>query len=190
MGVHPGDAVGETMVSLYSMTKERSTIGAQAAFLCCGYNVGYYSTSDIEWWAIQQIDAMDEPPLAIIDLATLRDTNPIDVMNLLRSLGGTLSSSLTTEMRIGFLGLLYDVKRISLNTAIGGLFALVHDDGVTDDQRSMIYWLDDGCDLAIAGTYGTIGQVEADFRSFVRPYADSLKAQKIELLGESSAYPR
>jgi len=108
-------------------------------------------------------------------------------MNLLRSLGGTLSPSLTIEMQIGFLGLLYDAKRIALEKAIHGLFALVHDQGVTDDQRSMIYWLDDGHDLAIAGTYGTVSQVEAEFRSFVRPYADTLKAQEAEILGESIA---
>lgn len=177
------------MVSLNAMTKEHSTIGLQAAFLCCGYNVGYYTISDIEWWAIQQIDALDEPTLALIDLATLRDTNPIDVMNLLRSLGGTLSPSLTIEMRIGFLGLLYDAKRISLKTAINGLFAMVHDQGVTDDQRTMIYCLDDGYDLALAGTYGTVSQVEAEFRSFVRPYADTLKAQEIEILEENIEYP-
>ena len=75
------------------MTKEQSKVGLQATIICCGYNVGFCSISDIEWWAIQQIDALDEPPMALIDLTILRDTNPIDVMNLLRSRRHTFAKS-------------------------------------------------------------------------------------------------
>jgi hypothetical protein len=164
------------------MTKEQSTDGLQAAILCCGYRLGYYTDADIEHWAERQIDASDKPSLTLIELATLRGSNPIDVMNLLRSLGGTLSPSVTIETQIGFLGMLYDANRISLKTATNGLIAMVHDQGVTGDQRSKIYGLDDMYDLALAGTYGTISQVESEFRSLVRPYADNLKAQDIEIL--------
>jgi len=169
------------------MSKEQSTIGVRAALLCCGYNIGYYTTSDIERWAVQQLDACDKPPMALIDLTILRDMNPIDVMNLLRSLGGTLSPSLTIEMQIGFIGLLYDAKRLSLEMAVEKVCALVYDEGVTQHQREMMYWLGEMFYLAFAESIGTVAQVESEFRSFVRPYADTLKAQEAEILGESIA---
>lgn len=169
------------------MTKEQCTIGLEAAILCCGYSIGYYADADIEHWAERQIDVLDEPPLALIELATLRDTYPIDAMNLLRSLGGVLSPAATIESEIGFIGLLYDAKRISLATAIRRLFPLGHDEGVTDKQRSMLYWLDDAYDLALAGTYGTLSQVASEFRSFVQPYADNLRAQDVIMLREIGA---
>lgn len=156
----------------------------QAAILCCGYSMGYYKEADVEHWAERQIDALDEPPLPLIELTTIRGMYPIDVMNLLRSVSGEFPPTLIVEAQIGFIGLLHHAEKIPLKRAIGGLFAMVHDKGVTDDQRATIYGLDDMYDLAIAGTYGTIGQVEAEFRSFVQPYIEKLNAQEIEMLGE------
>ncbi len=46
--------------------------GHQAAILCCGYGMGYYKEADIEHWAERQIDALDEPPLPLIELTTIR----------------------------------------------------------------------------------------------------------------------
>ena len=60
---------------------------------------------------------------------------------------------------------------------------LVHVEGVTDEQRGVIYHLDDGYDSAIAGTYGTIDEVESAFRSFVKPYVIKVQALEIEMLG-------
>jgi hypothetical protein len=170
--------------NLQVMTTEPFPLAIKAALLCCGYKIGYYKDSDIESWAVRQIDTLDEPPLALIELMTVRDKYPIDVMNLLKSLGGVLTPSAMVDAQIGFLGLLYDSKRITVNRAIGGLFKLVHDAGVTDEQQSMIYWLDDRYDLAVAGTYGTIEQVESELNSFMQPYREKLKAQEVEMLGE------
>jgi hypothetical protein len=105
-------------------------------------------------------------------------------MNLLRSVGGTLSPRLTIETQIGFLGRLYLAKKIALRAVIGSLLSLVHDQGVTDQQRIMIYSLDDIHDLAVAGTYGTVGQVESEFRSFVQPYVENLSTQEIDMFEE------
>jgi hypothetical protein len=165
------------------MTNEPSEIAVQASILCSGYRVGYFTDADIEAWAVQQLDGYDKPPMTIFDLAMLRGMHPIDVMKLLRSLASELPPSLAVETQIGVLGVLFDAKRITLEKAIRGLFALVHDDGMTKDQQSMIYWLDDGYDLAVAGTYGSISQVESEFRSFVEPHAYRLKALEITMFG-------
>jgi len=157
-------------------------LGRQASILCCGYGMGYYKEADVEHWAERQIDALDQPPLPLIELATVRGMYPIDVMNLLRSLSGESQPNVIVEAQIGFLGLLYYTKKIPLKRAIGGLFVMVHDKGVTDDQCATIYGLDDMYDLAIAGTYGTVGEVEAEFCSFVRSYMDRLTAEGIEMV--------
>ena len=167
------------------MTKEQSTISLQATILCGGYEIGYYTTADIERWAMQQIDASEKPSLAVIDLANLRDMSPIDVMGLLQSLGGTLSPSLTIETQIGIFGLLYDAKRISLEKAVEKVCELVYDEGVTQHQREVLDWLGEMCYMAFEESIGTVSQVESEFLSFVRPYADNLKAQEIEMLGEN-----
>lgn len=165
------------------MTAQESVIGHQAAILCCGYNMGYYKEADIERWAEQQIANMDDAPLPLIELATIHGMYPVDVMNLLRTLCGAVPPSVIVEAQIGFLGLLYDSKEIPVQRATGELLSMaVHGKGMTDHQLSMSYCLDDMCDLALMGTYGTVAQVESEFRSFVQPYVDKLKAQEIEML--------
>ena len=168
------------------MAKEQSTIEVQATILCGGYEVGYYTTVDIERWAMQQIDASEQPSLAVIDLANLRDTNPIDVIGLLRSCAGTLSPSLTIETQIGIFGLLYDAKRISLEKAVEKVCSLVYEEGVTQDQQRSMSWLGEFHYVAANEMYGTLAQVEAEFRSFVQPYADLFRAHDIAMFGESS----
>lgn len=166
------------------MTLSATTIARQAAMLCSGYRVGYFTDADIERWAERQIDALDEPPLPLIELATLRGMYPIDVMNLLKSIGGTFSQETLIEAEIGFWGLLYDANKVPLERAIRSLFTMTHEERLTGQQRSTVYGLDDGYDLAVAGTYGTVAQVESEFRSFVCRYAEKLKAQEVEILGK------
>jgi hypothetical protein len=168
------------------MTKERFTIEVQAAILCGGYHVGCYTTADIEHWAVQQIDASDAPSLAIMDLAILRDTNPIDVMSLLRSLGRALPPNLPVDIQIGLFGLLYDAKRISLEKAVQKVCELGYEEGVTQDQRKVMEWLGGMCYLAFEESIGTVSQVESGFLSFVRPYADFVRAHDTAMFGEGS----
>jgi len=148
----------------------------EADILRCGYDVGYFDKAHIEGWADRQIEACDSPPTELLDLSMIRDTHPIDVMNLLRSIGSP-DSSTSIETQIGFLGLLLAERKISTQLAIRGLFALVHEPGITQEQQSQIYYLDDGYDLAIAGTYGTMGHLERELRDFVSPYSNRLAEQ-------------
>ena len=50
------------------MTLSATTIARQAAMLCSGYRVGYFTDADIERWAERQINALDEPPLPLIEV--------------------------------------------------------------------------------------------------------------------------
>ena len=58
---------------------------AEADVLLCGYDIGFFDKSDIERWADRQIEAVDEPSAALIELAMLQSAHPLDVMRILRT---------------------------------------------------------------------------------------------------------
>ena len=156
-------------------------MSTEADILRCGYNVGFFEKSDIANWADRQIEAIDDPCNALLDLSMIQRTHPLYVMNLLRSLGST-DSSATIETQIGFIGLLLTQRRITMQVAIRGLWTLVHEPNINEEQRSHIYFLEDGYDLAAAGTYGTIDDIERELYNFVFPYAQRLTEQYPHLI--------
>lgn len=164
------------------MIKDENTIALEAAVLCCGYNMGFFHKGDIEHWAEKLIEACDDPSTTILDLAMIGKTNPIDVMNLLRSLSTTIGPEVFIMSQIGFIGLRLIEKKITVREAIGGLWSLIRQQGITKEEEMSIYCIDDGCDLALAGTYGTISDVESEFFAFVTPYAQKLQSEYPEIL--------
>ena len=160
----------------FTVSNDRST---EADLLRCGYDLGYFDKADITRWADRQIEACDSPPTELLDLSMIRDTHPIDVMNLLRTFGSP-DSSTTIQTQIGFIGLLLAEGKISTQRAIRRLFALVHESGVTKEQASQIYLLDD--DFDHAGQYITMDEVNRNLRAFVLPYATQLAERFPDLI--------
>lgn len=152
----------------------------EADVLRCGYEVGYFDKSDIIRWADTQIEECDSPSTTLLDLAMIRTTDPIDVMNLLRSIGSP-ESSIAIETQLGFLGLLVTTGAISMERAVRGLFWLVHDEGLTEEQQKQIYYLDDGYDLAAQG-YSSMDDIERDLLKLVTPYAEQLAGKYPQLI--------
>ena len=158
----------------------------EAAVLRCGYNVGFFDKTDLVTWADHQIEASANPSAKLLDLSMIRQTHPLDVMNLLRSLGPT-DPATSIQTQIGFIGLLLAKQRITSQLAIRGLWALVHDPGTTEEQQSQIYFLDDGYDLAVAGTCGTMDDIEQGLRDFVTPHAEQLAEQYPHLIPSANS---
>ena len=150
---------------------ERASL--EADVLRSGFKLGFFGKPDIERWADRQIAAVDEPSLELIDLSMNQRVDPHDLLKLLEAVGQT-DARQKVETEIGFLGLLLSSRRITVEKAIRSLWSLVYAPGITDEQQSQIYYLDDGYDLALAGTYGTITEIEVELRAFVTPYADKL----------------
>lgn len=145
----------------------------EADVLRCGYDVGYFNKADVERWADRQIAVTEVPCAGLLDLSMIRHTHPIDVMKLLLSLGAADPAAII-ETQIGFIGLLFRKQQITTRLAIHGLFALAHEPGTTADQKSHIDYLEDGYDLAVAETYGTMNDIERELNDFVSPYAERL----------------
>lgn len=155
------------------MSRIPNAISVDANVLRCGHNVGFFDNSDIERWADRQIEASENPCSELLDLSMIGQTHPLDVMRLLQSFGNASQVS-TIDTQIGFIGLLRARKMITTQKAIRGLYALVHERGTTQEQRSQIYYLDDGHDLAIQRLHGTMDDVERELDVFVLPYATRL----------------
>jgi hypothetical protein len=160
---------------------DNSPRAIDAAILQCGYNVGYFNEADIERWAEAQIADLDEPSEALIELAILRNMHPLDVMKLLRSVGKDVPATQWIAAQIGFIGTSFAEGKLSLVNATRALYALVLESGISSDEESAIYYLDDGYDLAVAGTHGSLAEVEAELRRFVMPYAERLQEKHSSL---------
>jgi hypothetical protein len=146
------------------------SIADDADILRCGYNMGYFDKPDIERWADSQIAAIDTPADDLLNLSMIRETHPVDVLNSLKSLSAHTPPEQSVATQIGFIGLCYCEGKITLEAAVRALFGVREEIGVSSEQKSAIYWLDDAYDLALAGYYGTRDEVEVELRRFVSPY--------------------
>ena len=164
------------------MTKSSPT---EADVLRCGYEAEHFTKSQIAAWADQQIMACDIPSNALIDLSLCRKADPRAVASNLRSLGSD-DSALCVKLQFAFLGLAFRDKRISLEYAVRTLYLIAHDlaneHGVDDDQRNIIYHLDDGYYLAFSGIYGSVAEIEREFANFIQPYVLQLYHQFPQLV--------
>lgn len=152
----------------------------EANVLRCGYDVGYFDKSDIANWADRQIEACDVPSDALLDLSMNRRLDPLDVIKLLQSFGEA-DPAASIQTQIGFIGLLFAKQRISMESAVRGLWGLYREPGVTDEQQGQIYHLDYGYDLAESGHW-TWDEIDRALRDFFTPYSDRLAEQFPQLI--------
>ena len=163
------------------MNANPNAISAEADVLHCGYNLGFFEKADIAGWADRLIEATETPTDEMLDLSMNRHIHPMDVLRLLRTFGAAEPAT-SIETQIGFIGLLLSQQRITTQLAIQGLWALLYEPGTTEQQQSTIDYLDDCYDLALAGSYGTLENVQQDLITFVLPYAQRLAAQYPQLI--------
>lgn len=148
------------------MTNDRSI---EADVLRCGYDIGYFDKSDIVRWADRQIAACNCPTTELMDLSMIRHRHPIDVIMLLRTIGSS-DTTMAAQMQIGLICSLFEQSHLSAESAIRGLFSLINEPGLTSEQRSKFYYLDDGYGLALLG-YNSLAEIERELREFAAPNA-------------------
>lgn len=138
----------------------------------CGFYVGYFSRNDIEHWADKQIENTEKPSLDLIDLAILRGKHDWDVISLLFRVSSDIAPQVRTELTIGMIGKLYREDKLSLKSSVRTLLSMMleDDDECWRQYQGDIYCLDDGYDLAVDGTYGTIKDVETHLLTFTEPF--------------------
>jgi hypothetical protein len=142
------------------------------------------SAGQIEKWAERWIAELETPPIELIDLATIREIHPIDIFNLLKSVGGNVPPLRYMALSLGLCGELLERNKLTLREVLSWLWKLHDDSGVTEDERNMIYYLDDAYDLAMQGYGGSLEETERELRDFVRPYVSTLPNSVRELLAD------
>lgn len=162
-----------------------STIRVEAQVLRCGYALDYFSKSQIEGWADGWIAHLDHPSMDLIELATIRNVHQIEVLKMLKAIGGETEPSQFVATSLGIWGRMYLDEKVSLAQAIRGIYNLVHEQGITEEQKYMIYHLDDAFDLAVDGRWGSIDETVATLRDFLTPYANHLTEQTGRFISEN-----
>lgn len=159
---------------------------SEADVLRSGFKLGYYSKDDVARWADQQIAAVNEPSLELISLSMNKRVDPHDLINYL-GLIGKADDQQQVATEIGFIGLLYTSHRITTEKAIQAIWTLVHEQGITFDQQSCIYCLEDGFSLARDGTYGSMNDVELELCAFLSIHVDDLVSSHPQLFSDINA---
>jgi hypothetical protein len=148
-------------------------VSIEADVLRCGYEVGYFDEADIVSWADRQITLADNPSTTLLDLSMSRQTNPVDLLRLLKSLGSWHVPAIVST-KIGFIGLLVCEKHVTIQAALSSLWAVKDDPAVTFEQQSRIYSVAYYYDLAESGIQAPLAEAEQELREFVTPYAKQL----------------
>jgi hypothetical protein len=127
-------------------------------------------------WVDAEILACEHVEGPLLELTTLRDKSEHTIVWELRALSDAHSGveahgEIEAHLVVACLGVMVEAGRIDLATAISRLCTLTVDtDDLTADERSTVFRLDDGYDLAASETHGTLDQVRADFLAFTSRY--------------------
>ena len=136
---------------------------AQTAYLRVALQLGVHTVKEVIHWSDTEIARLEEPPLALIDLALLEKANPLDVLSKLSELSaGIPALSVLREV----LGQAHEelLRQPSLGPILArGLYQIFVESGykVPEDLAPMITF-EDRYDLAREGTHGTEEDVLRD----------------------------
>ena len=171
------------------MANDDPLVAIEGSALLYGYSKEYFSKADIERWAERKIEQIDEPYTALLDLAMLRQVDPLDVMSLLRSLSSKQQPRDVLEMNIGFIGLLYLAGEISAETAISWLSPMIYDVEITDNESRDIAWLETRWffDEVPSRKPDDVEQVKHELASFFEPLTQCLFRKHPNLLSAIGA---
>lgn len=152
------------------------SISEEAIVLCGGFKLIYFDKADVAKWADRWIVALEAPDDPLFDLSLNGRMYPDEIVSHLRNMASS-EESLPVHDEMGFLGLMYAQKKLAAQHAIAQLFYLVDEPGLTSEERSQIYYLDHGIDLAANQASGTLSQIKSQLHKFLSPHAEQLMAK-------------
>lgn len=156
------------------------SVASEVDVLRVGYRLGCFTKSQIARWADQQIAATDEPSLTLIELSMNQQLEPRALLKCFDSLGHP-EAECTVLTEIGLVGLAFRTNKLTAEMAVRSLWSLVDRPGITEAQRSTIYWLDDACDLALEGIFGTMSDVARELRELIAEPTEELLRRHLQL---------
>jgi hypothetical protein len=133
-------------------SKPMNDLRTQAEIFAVGLEFGLIDVSEVVVWADRNIESLDDPPLALLDVSMASRANNLDVANFLRQLTGEPNSD---DLLRGIIRMVSDSLRTERRTPeeiARLLFLMALDETLPDgDLRKHAYGFDDAFDLAAAG---------------------------------------
>ena len=132
-----------------------------------GFEEGLFTRDDVRTWVDLEIVRVRELPAALLELSTLTHKSDHEIVELLRALEPDVSAAIQANVAVAVLGAQYLAGRVTLRDAVSRLYSMAaFNEGLSEDERSLIYELDSALDLAAESIYGTLEEVRTQLDAF------------------------
>lgn len=143
--------------------------------MAVGLDQGLYDRVFLEDWVDAEVAACERVEGPLLELTVLRGKSDQSIVHELHALAEAQPPgaylAFEAHLVVACLGVMLEAGRISLASAVTRLRILTYETHeLTPEDRSMVFHLDDGYDLAASETHGTVDQVRADFLAFTSRY--------------------
>lgn len=145
----------------------------QAEVYRLGLLSGYFANDNVINWADQVIAEEEKPDIEIIDVAFGKHLKSIDLARLLENVKGEIEAELPFKILLGLYSKeLKEKTKTPSEVAKSVYFALnsITTTKPSSKEEQLIYYFDDRFDLAIAGVYGNLQDLENELRDFLSQY--------------------
>lgn len=131
---------------------------------------GFAKCEEVVAWADKIIETTENPPDQVIEISITTKIN--DIISMLGQIKGDYDFNAIFKK---FLGTLFE--RLSLDSAVAAklahklyvfMFECEHE--LPPEIEKMIYYFDDGFDLAVQGVYGNVNDLTSEFKAFLCKY--------------------
>lgn len=144
---------------------------------------GILGKKEVIKWADNIISQDEKPDYFIIELSLCGHKSINDIISLINEYVGQDKPIISGRIFIGLLYEAYLTGQIKLNQVTRAIYWIIWEDRLTEDERDLIYGIDEDYECAIDGIYGTIENVEKEVLRFLEIYKD-FRIENFENWGE------
>lgn len=125
-----------------------------AACFQYGLEAGIVTEEEVKNWALRIVDTLADPPCEIVEVLSSRTFAQLH--GNLGQVAGERHTELVGRVLLCNLGQLLPDDPAELGTIVRKAMQIVRSTGLGDDDYYLFDAVDDGLNLALSGTYGTI----------------------------------
>ncbi|HLP04237.1 MAG TPA: hypothetical protein VK152_02300 [Paludibacter sp.] len=133
---------------------------------------GLLDKEEVIKWADNIITQDEEPDYFIIELSLCGHKSINDIVSLINEYVGQDKPKISGRIFLGLLYRAYLTGHIKLDKVTRAIYWIVWEDRLTEDEKSLIYGIDEDYDCAIDGIYGSVEIVEKEVLRFLEIYKD------------------
>jgi hypothetical protein len=143
----------------------------QAEVYRLGLLSGYFTNDDVINWADHVIAEEDQPAIEVIDIAFGKRLTSVDLARLLEKVKGEVKEDLPFKIMLGLYSKQLKTHDTTFAEIVKSLYLMLENRvTIPDKEVEMILYFDDGFDLAVAGYYGNLQDLESELREFLNKY--------------------